>query len=371
MVRAKKDGLLIAGAGLAGCLVALAMAKLRPEVPILLVEEGESFAAGRTWPFFEADLPPEQRWLVERLIAASWPGYYLLFPGHQRNIKAAMHLITGETLERAVREALRPEQYRLGTKIVAVREDELVLLGGEKLKWSGAIDARGAANLSMLRLGWRKFVSRQYRFEAPHKLDRPVLIDATVEQWDGCRFAVCLPLGEDRMLVEDVHYAAGPVLDAEAAAARINGYVMKRGWKPAEIERQSEGAIPVPFGGDFDAFWRVGGARVAKLGLRGGFFHPVTGQSVADAVRTALMVAEQREMDGAALHDIAEEEATRSWKAREFYRTVSERLIGGGPEGCRSALEAMYRLDPAIIARFHGLKTGTIDRMRIKAALKG
>jgi lycopene beta-cyclase len=131
------------------------------------------------------------------------------------------------------------------------------------------------------------------------------------------------------------------------------------------------GAIPVPFGGDFDAFWRVGGARVAKLGLRGGFFHPVTGQSVADAVRTALMVAEQREMDGAALHDIAEEEATRSWKAREFYRTVSERLIGGGPEGCRSALEAMYRLDPAIIARFHGLKTGTIDRMRIKAALKG
>jgi lycopene beta-cyclase len=370
MARGRRDGLLIAGGGLAGCLVALAMAKLRPEVPILLVEEAESFGAGRSWPFFEADVPADQRWLIEKLIAASWPGFYVLFPGQSRNLKSAMHLITGEALDRTVRETLRPEQYRLGTKVVAARDDELVLLGGEKVKAEGAIDARGPANLSMLRLGWRKFVRRHYRFEAPHKLDRPVLIDATVEQWDGCRFAFCLPLSEDRMLIEDVHYAAGPVLDTEAAAARINGYVAKRGWRPAEIEGQSEGATAVPYGGDFDAFWRVGGARVAKLGLRGGFFHPLTGHSVPDAVRTAMLVAGQSGWSGAELHDLVEAEATRGWKAREFYRSVSERLFSAGPEGCRAALERLYALDPAIIARFHGMRTGMLDRMRIQAALK-
>ena len=61
-----------------------------------------------------------------------------------------------------------------------MREDALVLDGGETIKAEGAIDARGAANLSTLELLYEARLERDYRFKAPHRVDRPVLIDATV-----------------------------------------------------------------------------------------------------------------------------------------------------------------------------------------------
>ena len=57
-------------------------------------------------------------------------------------------------------------------------------------------------------------------------------------------------------------------------------------------------------GGDFGAFWRVGGARVAKIGLRGGFFHPTTGSSLPDAVRTGAVLAEQRSFEASDVEGI-------------------------------------------------------------------
>ena len=62
-----------------------------------------------------------------------------------------------------------------------MREDALVLDGGEEIKAEGAIDARGAANLSTLDLLYEARLEREYRFKAPHRVDRPVLIDATVD----------------------------------------------------------------------------------------------------------------------------------------------------------------------------------------------
>ena len=72
MARGKRDGLLIAGGGLAGSLAAIALAKLRPEVPLLLVEEGESFGGDHIWSFYDEDLDEEERQLVEPLTTQSW-----------------------------------------------------------------------------------------------------------------------------------------------------------------------------------------------------------------------------------------------------------------------------------------------------------
>src|SRR3546814_6580921 len=44
---------------------------------------------------------------------------------------------------------------------------------------SDLLNARGAANLSMLELGWQKFLGREYRLKQPHGLDRPLLVDAS------------------------------------------------------------------------------------------------------------------------------------------------------------------------------------------------
>jgi lycopene beta-cyclase len=259
---------------------------------------------------------------------------------------------------------LRPDQYRLGTKVVAVRDNELVLLGGEKIKADGALDARGAANLSMLELGWRKFAGREYSFAQPHKVDRPVLMDATVEQSDGLRFFQCLPFNDTRMLIEDCHYSDTPDLPADAGE-RLDAYVRLRGWKKRRVEREESGALPVALGGDFGAFWRVGGARVAKLGLRGGFFHPTTGYTLPDAVRTAVTLTQQRDFTGAALHDLFEQEAAALWRKREPYRAFNSALFQAPAQDRRAIFESFYALDPALISRFHSGSLGMLDRMKL------
>jgi lycopene beta-cyclase len=347
-----------------GSLAAIAMARTRPEVPLLLVEEGNSFGGNHIWSFYDDDVAPDDRWLAEPLIAGSWEGYYVAFPGHSRKFRATYNSVRSTQIDAAVREWLRPDQYRLGTKVVAVREDELVLTGGEKIKADGAVDARGAANLSMLDLGWRKFVGREFLFAEPHKVDRPVLMDATVGQTDGFRFFQCLPFSDTRMLIEDCHYSDSPDF-ASDPVAELDAYIALRKWKKRRMQREERGTLPVALGGDFGAFWRVGGARVAKFGLRGGFFHPTTGYTLPDAVRNAVLLATQRDFSGAALHDLFEEEAAASWRKREPYRNFNSALFRAQAVDRRSIFDEFYRLDPALITRFHAGGLGMLDRMKL------
>ena len=61
MALSKHDGLIIAGGGLAGSLLALAMAERRPDVPLMLIEAGETFGGNHLWSFFDSDVDPEDR----------------------------------------------------------------------------------------------------------------------------------------------------------------------------------------------------------------------------------------------------------------------------------------------------------------------
>jgi lycopene beta-cyclase len=110
---------------------------------------------------------------------------------------------------------------------------------------------------------------------------------------------------------------------------------------------------------------KLGGARVAKLGLRGGFFHPTTACQAPDALRTALVLPAQRDLAGAALHDAFEAMAVAAWKKREPWHRFN-RLLLQGP-ACR-AWAALYDQDPSLIARFFGETLGLLDRRRLLAA---
>lgn len=371
MARGKRDGLLIAGGGLAGCLAALALARLRPDVPLLLVSEEESFGCRGGWLFFEADIERPDRWLIERTVTQSWPGYFVAFPGNSHKLKAPLHRIDAAALDRQVRDTLRPDQYRLGARIVAVREDRLLLQGGEEIRADGAIDARGGANLSSLEVGWRTAAICDYRLGGAHKLDRPVLIDATVEQRDQLRFMTLLPLGPDRLVVKDVRLTTEAEPDHAAGSSGIEDYLLGLGWRPDHVLEESASTAPLPLGGDFAAFWRSGGARVAKIGVRGGFLHPNSGQEVADAVATALLVAAQRDFSGPALHDALEQEAAWLWKKREWHRELNRVLLKADEGAARSMLERLYALDPPILQRLLGARTNLLDRRKIAAAAKG
>lgn len=366
MPRGRNHGLLIAGAGVAGSLTALVMARLRPDVPLLLVGEETRFGGGRDLLLLDSELGDAERELLAPIISHSWDGFYVAFPGRGRKLALACHFIEAGRLDEAVREALRPDQYRLGARIVAVRESGLLLHGGEELKGDGALDARPAAPSSTLELGWRKTVSRSYAFAAPHRVDLPVAVDATVAQAEGCRFFRCVPLSDRRLRVEKVHYSGSRNLDPAAAAARIDDYVAVRGWKGGVVEAEEEAvAQSLPLGGDFAAHWRIGGARVARLGERGGFFHPVTGCLAADGARAALLLVQQRDFHGEALHDLFEGSATALWKKRDFYRGFGRLLLKSG--GCE-ALERLYTGEAETIAAFHGDHLGLLEKRRLSGA---
>ena len=369
MARGRRQGVLIAGGGVAGCLAALALARHRPEVPLLIVEERERFGGDCFHYLFLDEVDRKAQPLLAAVPGHRWRGFYLAFPGLARNLKGEIGGFEPDALHRTMVETLRPDQYRLGTRIVAVREDALVLDGGETIKAEGALDARGAANLSMLELLYETRVERQIRTVAPHRLDRPLLVDATIEQNLGFSFIQAFPLGEDRLRIAKLLVSERAQPD-EAADARLDHYLVLRGWRTAEVEERCGLARPLPIGGDFGAFWRIGGARVAKLGLRGGFFHPATGRTLADAAHTACLLAEQKDFSGSALHDLFEEEAKQLWKKRELQRSINAAIAATPPEARRMAAERLYQLDAGTILRFRSDRLGLLDRHRVQKALR-
>jgi lycopene beta-cyclase len=369
MARGRRDGIVIAGGGLAGSLAALAMARHRPDVPLLIIEEAETFGGTGIRTFSEAELGDDGAGLIGAAAIARWPGIYLSFPGMNRNLRIDWSGFGAVDLHRALVETLDPKQYRLGVKVVAVREDALVLDGGEEIKAESAIDARGPSNLSTLELLYEARLEREYVFAAPHRVDRPVLIDANVAQDGALRFMQCVPLAEDRLVVGDVMVSERVQPDAEAGA-RLDAYVAARGWKEAGSEGEHIWVRPLPYGGDFAAFWRLGGARVAKLGLRGGFVHPATGRTLGDAVINAMLLTRQRDYSAGALHDLFEAEAKQAWKKRELLRAVTAAFARAKPEDRRDLLAALYGLSPGTIAGLNADDLGWFDRMRVQRAIR-
>jgi lycopene beta-cyclase len=366
-MRGKNYGLLIAGGGLAGSLAALAMARLRPEVPILFVSETERFGGERTLLLADEGLSDEERRFAAPLIEKSWDAHYVALPGKSRKLKLRCHAITPERVDSALRDALRPEQYMVDARIVAVRGTSLLLHGGESVAGDGALDARSWAYQTVLELGWRKTLGRLYSFKAPHRVDLPVTVDRTLERDGSGGYFACVPFDDRRLLVERVDFASAPEPDEAAAGARIDDYVARRGWSGRKFVSTESSAEPIALGGDFSAYWRIGGARVAKLGARGGFFHPVTGSPLPEALHTALLLTRQRDFSGEALHDLFESEALALWRRREFHRGFNRLLLQSGGR----ALDGLYGLDAPVIARFFGGEPGLFERRKIMAAAGG
>jgi len=354
---------MIAGGGVAGSVAALAMARHRPEMPLALVGEEVRFGGGSAILLVDAGLSGEERNLLEPLVTRSWDGCYVALPSRSRKLKLACHLVTAEAIHLAVGDALAEGSLRTA-KVVAIRDDSLLLPGGETLAGDGAIDARGWAHQTTLEIGWRHRTARTCRFEEPHRVDLPVLADMTLEA-GGCGHFTCVPIDERTLRVERIDYSRSP--DGSDGAERIDDYVHLRGWKNGEPRKAESSSRPIPLGGDFAAFWRIGGARVAKLGARGGFSHPFTGSALPDALRTGLALARQKDFAGSVLHDLFEAEATASWKRREFHRTVNRLLLDEGGD----ALAALYGLDAPLLERFFAEDAGLFDRRKILTALGG
>ena len=356
----------IVGGGLAGGLIALALKRKRPDCDVRLIDAGRRIGGNHVWSFFASDVADADRWLIAPLISYGWTSYDVAFPGHARTLKAPYYSIESERLDQVVRDALPAEAVMLKRKVLGASAKAVVFADGDRVEAKGVIDCRGAADLSKLELGWQKFVGLELRLNEPHEMPRPIVMDATVEQIDGYRFVYCLPFSATAMFVEDTYYSDTPEIDAQALVDRIGDYADARGWDVDRVAREESGALPVAMGGDFEEYWRSGGNRVAKAGMRAGLFPPMPGYSLPDAVRTAVLVAEASDLGGPALHELLHGHARRLWKKRAFYRMLAAMLFRAAEPGERyRVLERFYRLDAGLIARFYAGRSSAMDRLRV------
>lgn len=363
----------ILGGGLAGGLIALALAKLRPDLRVTVIERGERLGGHHVWSFFASDIAPDEAWLVEPLIAARWDGYAVRFPGHERMLGTPYRSAISERLDAVLRATLPEDRLLTGTSVIDAGQTHVVLASGRALTFDGVIDARGQGGIAHMRGGWQTFLGQTLRLERPHGLSHPLVMDAAVAQHGAFRFVYCLPFSQTQVFVEDTYYTEDPAIDAPVLRDRIAKYAQRRGWRIAAVEREEAGALPVIGAGDFAAFWpepKEGAADSgpARAGLRAGLAHPLTSYSLPDAVRFAIHIARLPNLSGAALAAASYDWARAHWRQGNFYRMLTRMLFGAGqPHHRFRMLERFYRLPEPLIERFYAGRSSRADMLRLLA----
>ena len=355
----------ILGGGLAGGLIALAVHQARPELRVRLIDADTVLGGNHVWSFFEGDLDPAGMALIEPLITHRWDDYEVRFPAHSRTLPMAYHSIRSSQFDAVLRETLPDDAVRTGARIADATHDLVTLEDGSLISANSVIDCRGAGDLDTLDSGWQKFVGLELELAEPHGLERPIIMDATVEQIDGYRFVYSLPFGATRIFVEDTYYSDGPELDVETIEGRVLAYAEAQGWKVADTVHTETGVLPVVCNGSFGEYWRSTGV-LPKAGVRAGLFHPVTGYSLPDAVKSALFIAEHADLASADMHGRLFARAAERWRNASFYRMLDAMMFYGADTSDRyKILERFYRLKPALISRFYAGRSRNMDKLRI------
>jgi lycopene beta-cyclase len=358
--------LAILGGGLAGGLIALALAQRRPEVRLAVVERA-GLGGNHVWSHFARDLDPSAEWLVEPLISYRWPAYDVSFPAHSRTLDTPYRSITSERFAAVLRDRVPPGVFVDG-RVVAAEPGQIRLDDGRQLAAAAVIDARGPGDTATLELGWQKFVGQTLHTASPHGVSRPLVMDARVEQVDGYRFVYLLPFGAREIFVEDTYYSDTPDLDRPLLQSRIAAYAQGRGWTVTAESRLESGVLPVVLDGDFEAYWRSTGTTLAKAGMRAGLFHPTTGYSLPDAVRLASRLASTPDLSHQTLVALTHRLAAQAWDRRGFYRTLATLLFKAAePDQRYQVLERFYRLSPDLVQRFYAADSTRADQLRILA----
>ena len=363
----RDSDIIIVGGGLAGGLLALAFAQLRPDLSLLLIEQGRTLGGNHLWSFFASDIAPADQWLVEPLIVARWDkGYSVRFPRNSRKLSTPYRTITSERLDEVVRAALPEGSVRTGVEVASIEQTRVTLANGTVLTTGGVIDARGAAGMPGMRGGWQKFMGQMLRLSAPHGLTGPIVMDARVSQLDGYRFVYCLPFSATEVFVEDTYYSDDPALDLQELNGRIASYCQLNGWQVTAVLREESGVLPVVAAGNFARFWPDPAKSPARAGARAGLLHPLTSFSLPQAVRLAIKLANLPEVTGAALAAASYSHASAHWRRGGFYRMLSTMLFGAAtPKRRYKVLERFYDLSPGLIERFYAGRSSWADRARI------
>lgn len=358
------EDLIVAGCGLQGGLLALAVLHHRPRARVLVIEREASLVQEATWSHHALDVPEEERVWFEPLVAHHWPGYQVRFPGLERTVHQPYVTVTAGRFARVVRERIEAAErarFVSGTPVRRLAAGFVETGDGERYEGRTVIDARGPApDPPPAGAGFQKFVGLEVRLERDADLRLPVVMDATVEQRGGFRFFYLLPFAPGRLLAEDTCFSSRPVLDREALRAGVLAYLEDRGLQPAEILREEAGVLPMPW----TAPEPQPGEEVITAGVRGGWFHPATGYALPASVRLAGRIA--RKLNDPGLPAALASYRRRHERQARFARLLNRMLFRVIPPARRwTIFRRFHRLPEETISRFYALETTFTDRARI------
>jgi lycopene beta-cyclase len=294
----------------------------------------------------------------------AWPGYLVAFPSLERTIDGRYSAVTSARLDEVASAAVRGgpgSKLFLNTEVSDVDTHVVTLSSGGHLEGRVVIDSRGPPPpLGPAAAGYQKFLGLELELARPHDLDRPILMDATVDQSEGYRFFYILPLGPTRLLVEDTYFHEDPSLERGRLRDGVLGYATSRGWKATEVVREEVGVLPMPWAGSPDV------PRSGPLlgGYRGGWFHPGTGYSFPVAARLAEFVAGRPPSDlfGADLRRFTREHIRQV----RYVQLLNRFLFRWFPPSARIAIFArFYRLPRTTTERFYCLRLTWLDSLRL------
>lgn len=357
---------LFVGGGLASGLCTLALLDAQPEARIAIVERESKLGGNHTWCFHGRDVSPrEQRW-VEPLVVQRWRGYEVRFPRRTRRVASPYACVTSERLHEVLTGRLATRdgcRLVLGQAAAQVEPDRVTLEGGEQLKASVVVDARGPSlSAHDGAQGFQKFVGLELQVEALASMEHePILMDACLPQSDGFRFMYVLPLTADRWLFEETFFSDDATLDKEGSRARILQYAEEHGVRVRRVLREERGVLPMP--------WRAAPAQASTgallAGYRGGLFHPVTGYSFPLGVRFARALAESHPNPKASTSALSCLLASQRKQQRFLFLLTRMMFSLFEPERRFEVLEHFYRLPEPIIERFYAAELTGLDRTRL------
>lgn len=367
----------IAGGGLAGGLIALALQEHAPETRFVLIEAGETLGGNHRWSWFETDLDADGQALLAPFEINRWDeGYDIAFPKYAKTLGTAYRSLSSEVFHHTLMRKLAPESVRLNARIETLDAGSVTLSSGERLSARRVIDCRTFKPSQKLSGGWQVFLGQHIRCDTPHGLTRPTIMDATVDQVApygneaAYRFVYVLPLSETDVFVEDTYYADHPRMDKDQLWSRTQAYAERHGWH-GEVIAHETGILPVLSGGDLEAALRdrrVPG--VAMAGAQSGFSHPLTSYTLPFAAGNALAIAEllatRPQTSAAELERFCRKRAEDHWGRTAFYRMLSRMLFeAADPEERVVVFQHFYDLSDDLVERFYAGGSSWSDKIRI------
>ena len=365
---AERTDIAILGGGLAGGLIALALARWRPDLSLRLIERDDRLGGNHVWSFFATDVTADEQALVAPLIEAEWPDYEVRFPGFARVLPTAYRTTTSRRLDAALRAALPSGAILCGAQAACVSRTRIALNDGRAFVARSVIDARGIDNFGTMTGGWQKFLGQRLKLTEPHGLTRPLVMDATVGQIDGYRFVYCLPFAADEIFVEDTYYSDDPAIDRPALTARIAAYAAARGWRVGEVLAEEQGVLPViaggrPFGPEPDT---SPADRPILAGTRAGLLHPLTSYSLPCALHHAVALARHPAVGTDKFHAQFEQYTINHWNNVRYYRYLAAMLFAAArPDQRYRVMARFYGLNAGLIERFYAGQSTMADKARI------